>query len=628
MKLNPIQHAIALSLIGTAVPSFALDFKPADGIDAKLSGTLTLGTMVRTDSPDPSVYSLIPSSIVPSAPTGALVGQVGGPDLNFEKGHAVSTVLKGLIDFDVHNKNVGLFARAMAWHDFTLGHRSAAYGNFANGYASGVPLSDAGFPNAAKFEGIDLRDAYVYGNLAIGEQSRLDARLGRQVLSWGTAQFVAGGINSAINPVDLAAQLRPGALPQESKVPLGMLNVKLTVDKQWGVEGFLPYESRQTVLPGCGTFFDIASLLPHGCMLAGAISAPIANTPISTIGSLTERSLLSNGFYVHRNDDVNARKSGQFGLAIRYAAPALNTDFGAYAMNTHSTMPAFRVTVENVNGATLPAGLAGGLARLSNPNGLRYATVYAENIRLFGASFDTRIDPTARVFGEVAYRPNQPLSMNPNDLLNGFLLRGPASLLQLNKNILAIPASGTFDAFDRYGVINASFGASKVFPKVLGAERVVLAAEVGVSHISGLPDPSVMRYGRPLAYGTAPYLANGALTACSEAAPGLSGVPGKTCTTDGFISKDAYGVRARIAATYANVVAGASLTPSLVVALDMHGYSYDGTYSSGRRATRVGLRADWGKNYFADIQYTQFAGGNYNLLADRSNVALAVGASF
>jgi hypothetical protein len=448
------------------------------------------------------------------------------------------------------------------------------------------------------------------------------------VLTWGTSQFFAGGINSAINPQDYAAQVRPGALPAESKVPVGMLHLRAALDARWSAEAFAAFESRQHEFPACGTFFDVASLVPHGCNFTGAIPAPIPNTPVPTIASLTERSILQSGFFLHRNDDVPAKKGGQFGLALRFKADSIATDFGAYAMNTHGAQPYFRLTVENVNGATLPAGLAGGLQRLTDPNGLRYSTVFAENIRLYGLSFDTKLGPTANVYGELAHRPNQPLSMNSNDLLNGFLLRSPTALLHLQKNILAVPAGGSFDGFDRFGVTTLNLGGNKVWPKALGAERVVLSGELGWSHVAGLPDPQVMRYGRPLSYGTAPWLVNGALSPCSEAAPGLSGVVGKTCTTDGFITRDAWGVRVRAAATYANALAGATLTPSLLVAKDVHGYSYDGTFSKGRTAVRVGLRADWGKAFFADVQLTHFSGGNYNLFVDRSNLMIAVGAAF
>ncbi|TMH07266.1 MAG: DUF1302 domain-containing protein, partial [Betaproteobacteria bacterium] len=99
-------------------------------------------------------------------------------------------------------------------------------------------------------------------------------------------------------------------------------------------------------------------------------------------------------------------------------------------------------------------------------------------------------------------------------------------------------------------------------------------------------------------------------------------------TTDGFITPDAWGVRMRAAASYANAIAGATLTPSILVAKDVHGYSYDGTFSKGRTVVRAGLRADWGKAYFVDVQYTRFAGGKYNLLVDRSNLMIAAGATF
>ena len=625
--MKHVRHAFALSVICAALPALAADFKPAEGVDARVGATVTFGTTVRTDAPDPQAYALIPSTVVAGTAPGQLVGQTGGSDLNFARHRPVSTLLKALVEADVPSERLGVFARANAWTDFTLRSRSMPYGNYPNGFTPGAKLSDDGLHRGATFDGIDLRDAYVYGHADLAG-TRVDARLGRQVLAWGTSQFLAGGINSAINPQDYAAQVRPGALPVERKVPVAMLDLRAALNAQWSAEAFAAFESRQHEFPGCGTFFDVASLVPHGCRFTAAIPAPIPNTPLPTVASLTEQSLMQSGYYLHRNDDVPARNGGQFGLALRFKAASIGTDFAAYAMNTHSAQPYFRLTVENVGGATLPAGLAGGLQRLAHPNGLRYSTVFAEDVRLFGLSFDTRLDPTANVYGELAHRPNQPLSMNANDLLNGFLLRSPTGLLQQQKNILSIPAGGSFDGFDRFGVTTLNLGGNKVWLAALGAERVVLSGEVGWSHVAGLPDPQTMRYGRPLSYGTAPWLVNGSLTPCSEAAPGLSGVVGKTCTTDGFITPNAWGLRMRAAATYAHALAGANVTPSVVLAHDVDGYSYDGTFSKGRTTMRLGLRADWGKAWFADLQLTRFAGGRYNLVTDRSNVMVAAGATF
>lgn len=626
--MNSTQHALVLTLIGAALPSHALDLVSGDGLKVKLNSTVTFGTMIRTASPDPADYALPPSTMVPSAAPGQLVGQTGGADLNYEKGHAVSTVLKALVDLDVRDKNWGLLARGSAWTDFTLGHASAAYGNYANGYQNNVALSDDGFTREAKFNGVDLLDAYVWRRVDLDEGRQVNVKLGRQVLSWGTAQFTSGGVNSAINPVNLAAQFRPGALPQESKVPLNMLDLGVTLNQQWSAEGFIPFESRQAVLPGCGTFFDIASIVTHGCMLAGAIPRPYPGTPTPTMNTITEQAILASGYYVHRDQDVNAKHGGQAGMALHFKSEPLHTDFGAYALNMHSNQPYFQVQVENINGSTLPAGLGSAFQRLADPNGLRYRTVYPENIRVYGLSFDTKVSQTANVYGELAYRPSQPLSMNPTDILNAFLLRTPTAMLQLSKNVLAIPAGGNFDAYDTYRVSNLALGGNKVFAQALGAQKVVLSGELGLSHVAGLPDPLQMRYGRSLAYGYAPYLVNGAQTACSEAAVGLSGVPGKTCTTDGFVTENAWGLRGRVAATYPAAFMGATLTPSLLLAKDVDGYAYDGAYSKGRTTVRLGLRADWTKSFYSDIQYTRFSGGDYNLMSDRSNIMLAVGATF
>ncbi len=629
IQIETFKLTLAATLVGSAMSAMAVDFKVTDGVDGTITSTVTAGTIIRTDSPDPADYALIPSSVVHGAKPGTLVGQTGGSDLNFAKDSAVSTMFKAMVDLDVHSRNLGLFARGDAWDDLVQGHRDAAYGNYPNGFTPGAPLSDKGLAPDAKFSNVRFRDAYVYGKFDDDGALKAEVRTGRQVINWGVSQFFNGGVAAATNPNDFAAQFRPGALAQESKVPVGMVSLSLNSGKDWGLDGYVPFEFRPTNVPGCGTFFDVASIVQPGCDMAAAVAAPIAGTPLSTVGSLTEHSLLSSGYYLHRTPDEYPNGSGQFGLSARYGLAAWNTEFRAYVATSDNTTPnVYRLTIEDVNGATLPPGLAGGLGRLANPNGVKYSVIFPKGTHMFGLSFDTKLDPTARVFGEAAYRPNQPLGMSPIDLVTAAVLRAPTSLLAEQKGYLAVPAGGNFDGYDRFGVITADLGSNKVFLEALGAARVVVAGELGMSHVDGLPDPLVMRYGRGLAYGAAPYLSNGTLMPCSESAPGLNGVPGKTCTTDGFVSSNAWGLRGRIAATYNDLLFGAALTPSMTLAKDMRGYSYDATFSQGRMTGRFALRADWGQSYFGEVAYTRYSGGKYNLMADRSNASLVAGLSF
>ncbi|MCX7172006.1 MAG: DUF1302 domain-containing protein [Proteobacteria bacterium] len=605
MKCNTYYYnrpATALVLACLSLPTGAVEFKPGDGVEGKVNATVTAGTMIRMGSPDPDLYGALAGALVGRS-AGQLAGNGGGSDLNFQRGRPVSTVLKGVADIELKRQNLGFFARAMAWNDFELKNGNRAYGNSPNRFTQNVPLSDNGFAPEAKFSNARLADVYAFGRATVGLDTTLDVRVGRQVLNWGVSQFVAGGING-INPLNLPAQQRPGALPQEGKIPVGMISANLASGKDWGAEGFIQYEFLPSVLPGCGTFFMTPNYVPTGCNY------------VSVLPTINDPTALATGRYPKRSPDAVARDSGQFGLSLRYAVGGLNTDVRAYAMNYHNRMPSIRVTNANVAGGY---GSLATLTRLTDPDGVKYASVYAEDIRLYGLSFDTKLDATMRIFGEIAYRPNQPLNVNPADLIAAFLTRSPTTALVLAKNTNAIAPGGIFDAYDRFKVATASLGANKVSANTWGAERLILSGELGLSHVAGLPDAARLRYGRSELYGVA--AVNGFPCADTSAAQ-------KSCAHDGFITSNAWGYRARLSAIYPGTFFGGTLTPSLTLVHDVSGYSYDGTFLKDRKVLSPAIRASWGKKYFAEMQYTRFSGGAYFTLADRENLTLVVGINF
>ncbi|MEY4748927.1 MAG: hypothetical protein RIQ60_1141 [Pseudomonadota bacterium] len=592
--------AVSAAISATCIHAQALEFKADNGVEAKVNTLITLGTQIRTKDPSPDAYSAAVSPFVTGVARGNLAGQNGGSDLNYYKGDQISTVLKASTDIDLKKGNMGLFLRANAWKDFAQGETDVAYGNYVNGFAQGRPLKDDGFDSSSKFSRAEFRDVYAYSSGSPGAGLTLSGRLGRQVLNWGGAQLTGGGVNAAINPTDFSSQLRPGAQPVDGKLPLGMLSARLAEGTAWSLEGFAAFEHRGNVYPACGTYFDVASFIASGCNM------------ISFAGA-SEQQRLASDAYVHRTPDV--KPSGglnHFGLAGGFKSEALDADLKFYAMNTTSVTPSYRMTVNSTTGGT-PA----------NPTNTSYGLVYPEDVLVFGASFNKKLNAEVAAYGELAYRANQPISFNASDLLGAFVVRSPASLLALRKDILSVPAGGTFDAYDRFGVVTGSLGSNAVFAKTLGAERVVVVGEVGFSHINSLPSQDQLRFGRGTAYGAAAYVGtNGSLTACAEA------VGGKQCTTDGYTTSNAWGVRLLSSATYADAVAGAALTPSLLLAKDVRGYAYDGSYSQGRTVIRPGLRADWARTHFVDLQYNHYVGGRYNLLVDRDYLSLTVGTRF
>ncbi len=586
----------ALSAMAMAcLQAQAAEFKTESGLEGKINGVLTFGTQIRAKDPSPDGYSSAVSSFVAGVPSGHLIGQNGGPDLNFYKGDQISTVIKGVVDLDLKKDNIGVFVRASAWKDFALGQNDVAYGNYPNGFVQNTPLSDKGFASSTRFSNAEIRDAFLYGSTNLADGKKLEGRLGRQVLNWGGSQLLTGGINSAINPVDLSSQLRPGALPFEGKLPLGMLSAKLAAGAAWSLEGFAAYEHRGNVYPGCGTYFDVASFIADGCNM------------ISFAGA-SEQQRLATDQYVHRTPDISPSGPSHYGFSVGFKSDTLNSDVKLYAMNTTSVAPSYRMTVNSQTS-------------LSTANS-NYGLIYPENVTVLGSSFNKKISPELTAFGELAYRPNQPISFNASDLLGAFFGRSPNSLLALRKDILSIPVGGTFDAYDRFGVVTGSIGASKIFPKTLGAERVMVTGEVGFSHINGLPSQDMLRFGRGTAYGAAAYVGSTGLTTCTEA------VGGKQCTSDGYTSSNAWGIRVVASASYPDAVAGATLSPSVLIAKDIKGYSFDGTFSQGRTLIRPGVRAEWAKKYYADVQYNKFTGGNYNLLVDRDYLSVVAGMRF
>jgi hypothetical protein len=379
----------------------------------------------------------------------------------------------------------------------------------------------------------------------------------------------------------------------------------------WGAEAFVQYEWRPNVYPGCGTFYSIANYVPVGCNYVSVL--PVAG------GGGNDPNQLMSGRYAHRGADAKASDSDQFGVSWRISPADLQTDVRLYAMQLHSRVPSIRVTNANVPGTPGNYGTLAqpAISRLTDPNGARFALMYPENIQLSGISFESKLSPNARAYGELAYRPNQPINLNASDLIAAFLQRSPTSALNLSKGVNALPAGARFDGYDRFAVTNLSLGLSQGFANILGSQRLVLIGEMGMSHVSGLPDADRLRYGRSDDYGAAAYTGGPACVASAL-----------SCAKDGFVTTYAWGYRLRAEATYANALAGATVTPSLFFLQDVQGYSFDGNFAEGRRSLRAGLRFDWDKQYFAEAQYNLMMGGLYNNLSDRDTFTVFAGMRF
>jgi hypothetical protein len=144
-----------------------------------------------------------------------------------------------------------------------------------------------------------------------------------------------------------------------------------------------------------------------------------------------------------------------------------------------------------------------------------------------------------------------------------------------------------------------------------------LGAELVYKGVPDLPDPSVVRFGRQDVFGQGPV--NGV---CPPPAAPIS------CTFDGYVSKNAWGYRARAGLRYAEVAPGLDLVPSIAFGHDVSGWSGDGGIVEGRVLMVASLQATYTKNWTAGISWLPTWGGTYNSLRDRSAAQAWVGYLF
>lgn len=516
-------------------------------------------------------------------------------DLNYAKGDTYSRVVKAVVDVDLKRDNLGIFLRAKGWHDFALEDDLPLWGNIPNGMTSSKPLSDAGFGTLGRFSGVALADAYLYGAGSPGGVP-LSFRLGNQTIGWGAQTLIAGGLRD-IDPVDLPASRRPGALPSETRIPFPAIWSQFKLSDRLMLDAFYQFKWIRSQSPVCGTFFSAGDFGSGGCD-KGLVGG--------TTG--TDRTQLASGLFMNKSPDNTPSDSGEFGLALKYGAPQLNTDFGAYMAQYHSRVSAFEIIKSRrATGAPAVAGDPGGL----NPT---YRLAYPEDIRVYGASFSTTLQD-GRLYGEITYRPNQVLKLNAGDLLAAFTTPATTAA-HLRADERAMPLGGVFRGYDRYGMTQAQLGGSRNLAKLIGDVDVTIAGEVAGKFISGLPDQTVRRYGRADVYGNGPI--NGVCT-------GL--VTEKRCTNDGYFTPSAWGLRARASANIPNALPGVTLIPGVAFGWDVDGYSYDGMFSKGRRALGLSLRANY-RQLTAEIAVNLISGGRYDNSGDRDHLMLSAGMNF
>ncbi|MFU2325443.1 DUF1302 domain-containing protein [Pseudomonas sp. NFX98] len=614
---------LAVSLASTlAGPAFGVSFNVGE-IEGQFDSSLSIGASWSTESANKNLIG------VNNGGKGLSQTSDDG-HLNFKSGDTFSKIFKGIHDLELKYGDTGVFVRGKYWYDFELKDESRPFKD----------ISDSNRKEGAKSSGGQILDAFVYHNYSIADQPG-SVRLGKQVVSWGESTFIGSGINS-INPIDVSAFRRPGAEIKEGLIPVNMFYVSQSLTENLSAEAFYQLEWDQTVVDNCGTFFSQPDIIADGCDNNLRVLNKRSTIPAAALPTLTRLGVDvdNEGVLVRRGPDRDARDSGQWGASLKYMFDPLDTEFGAYFMNYHSRAPIFSATGAPASTfagvAALPAQLRA-LAPLIVAGNSSYFVEYPEDIRLYGLSFSTTLPTGTAWSGEVSYRPNAPVQLNSTDIL--FAGVRPLGGALTNASLLSAPPGSDLHGYRRKEVTQFQTTLTHFFDQVMGASRLTLVGEVGVTHVGGLESTSDVRYGRDPVYGPGELPATGGQNTCqalntSTIAGAGPGTPtnnlNRNCNDEGFTTATSWGYRGRAIWEYNDVFAGVNLKPNVAWSHDVEGYSPGpgGNFEEGRKAVSLGLDAEYQNTYTASLAYTNFFDGKYTTVDDRDFVALSFGVNF
>jgi hypothetical protein len=588
---------------------------------------------------------------------------------NFETG-LVSEVYKITSDVEATYKNYGLFVRGTAFYDTQIMDKRNAFNDSSNPSqpSQTYPKNNRFTSETRDKAGHDAQilDAYVYGSWDIAG-APVTARLGKQVFNWGEGIFYRGGVNTT-NPIDASKFRLPGSELKEVLIPIEAFNFSVGLTDNLSMETFYQFNFKETAVDPSGTYFADTDVFADGGHTAYTISSALApavsayNTlAAGGFGSAAQlNAAKAAGLYqgvggqnfgqgnilrvASRQGDDNARDDGQWGVSFKYIAEALNsTEFGVYFVNYHAKEPTVNsdlngykgINVAQLAGALggafggppLCAGLAcgtaaGGMATVDLLGNVVARRAYAEDIRMLGLSFNTTVNEVS-IFGELAYRPNNPIGIAATDDLVGDLGQQAAQLADTSgitgPNAGTAILAGQFGGRDlvihnsvRVETFNTSLGAIKNFGPALTFDSLIGVAELASEHYRA----DSLKY---TAYdGSVRYYSG---------RQNISYILGGNSDQ---ITRDAYGYTLLLNGTWNDVYAGVNLSPYVVYKNDFRGNSSQtGNFVEGRQAYTVGMRASYLTNLEAELAYTNFWGGGIdNGSRDRDNIGLNVKYSF
>lgn len=661
LRLGALTAAISAV---SSMPAYGFEYKQGD-FYMQVDTTVSVGASWRASDRDYQQVGALNTTLATGSVANAHKhgsSTADNANLNYKKGSTFSELLKVTMDVELNYKNYGAFVRGKAFYDHRIVNGDGVTDIPAYYQLPGMNGDELN-PNQSDGRSADILDAFVWGDWWLGNKP-LNVRLGRQVINWGEGIFFANGINS-INPVDVNALLAPGSEVKDALIPLGSLYGSFGLSNSMTVEAFYMLEWKETELPACGTYFSPSDLVGPGCYNGFIPSGLEANAPDAGAGVTAAQVTLP------RIGDDEPGDGGEYGIALRYFADSIETEFSFYYMNLHSRLPVISGHYADVDAFAadigLPANPAGyslqdiRAAVVAQASGNPLATSallpygdyfldYVEDIQLLGASFNTTVDfglpgGATAVSGEISMRKDQPFAREDGDSLAGAV--GLPSLACADAD--TSKGEVKYDCYTQYesgdenvGYVEADYYQAEIafihfFDQVLGASRWTAILDVAGSYTDLPPKDEALlnsSYNATLNFPNPPDTTL-PLNPAMEYADFLASVSAPNTALayeeDYYPTSGAWGYKMRFTGDYNNVFAGVNLRPTVSFSHDVYGNSASpvSNFLEDRKALGLSLEAVLLNNYSVKASYTDFYGAEpYNQLADRDYYSLSATASF
>lgn len=600
LRLRRSTGTAAMAILSAScLPAHAVRFGSEEaGWSGSFDSTLSYGLAMRTQSPDCTVLgndnggcnvgtrNALSSRYNLAAGTGYAnadfnYSNFDDGDLNHKKRDIVSSVFKGTHELSLKADGGWSALGRFTWFadskvDDT---RRTALSSEAKSYAASR---------------LDLLDLWVSRSFELnGKPAKL--KVGNQVISWGEDLFIPGGVNQ-INAIDLQKFHTPGTQLKEIFLPAPMASFSAALAEHVNVEGYYQFYWNAYRFDAVGTFFSTYDVVGRGKRPGYfptsvvedtfGVGTCAATTPTGKCGDpatsgLDDASLIAAGLAVPFGGERRPKRGGQFGLAMRFDAPEMDSEFALYYQRYHDKTPFLGYT-------------STGLGNISS-----YSWNYGEDRDLFGASMNTKVGPVA-VGAELSYRPRDSVAIDPT---------------------VPFGSKGASGVYDPNSVYDTGFHPGYV------TERKWQAHLTGFYTFS--PNDPLGGLASALGASDGFVLAEGALTWY----PGLdrSGATPYLLTNYALPTRTSWGVVLEAGLNYPNVFgSGVTLTPQIDWFQDIKGTSPNALpFVEGRKSMTLSLLASYRGQWRGALQWVKYwGGGGNNLMRDRDFIAASLSYSF